>query len=74
MDFGREPNNRRIQMDDQAGHTKLTAVTIGTAQGKKQFFVPLQHNARGEAILPMAVLDRLLSQSAVRRGDTYSVA
>lgn len=63
MDFNREPNNRRIQMDDMAGHTKLTAVSIFIHGANKTFYVMLAHNGRGEAILPQNVLDKLLLQA-----------
>ncbi len=74
MDFSREPNNRRIQMDDQAGHTKLTAVTLYHNGRHRVFWVMLKHNGQGEAILPMPVLDKLLTQCHVQYGGTYSVA
>lgn len=67
-------NNREIQRRDSAGHTKLTAVTIGHDGGhKRQFFVMLEHDERGAAKLPMAVLDKILSETGVRRGDAYTV-
>lgn len=67
-------NNRQIQRQNQADHTKLTAVTIGHGGRKVTAFVELWHNERGEAVLPMGTLDRLLDQARVRRGDTYTVA
>lgn len=66
-------NNRNIQRKDSAGHTKLTAVTIGHGTNKKQFFVPLKHNADGSAVLPHRVLDKMLTEANVRHGDTYTV-
>lgn len=66
-------NNRNIQRQDSAGHTKLTAVTIGHGGHKRQFFVMLEHDERGAAKLPMVTLDKILSESGVRRGDTYTV-
>lgn len=72
--FNALPNNRRIQQQDQAGHTKLTAVTIGHGTHKRQFFVMLEHDARGAAKLPISVLNKLLDKAGVRRGDTYTVA
>jgi hypothetical protein len=74
MNFDRQPNNRQIQMDDQAGHTKLTAVTIYHNGKYREFFVMLKHNGAGEAILPVNVLDKLLTQCHVQYGGTYSVA
>ena len=67
-------NNRSVQKTDNAGKTKLTAVTIGHGGHKRQFFVMLEHDAQGAAKLPIAVLDKLLSQTGVKRGDTYTVA
>lgn len=66
-------NNREIQRKDQAHHTKLTAVTIGHGTNKRQFFVPLKHNADGSAILPQHVLDKMLDEAKIRRGQTYTV-
>ena len=66
-------NNRVIQKRDLAGKMKLTAVTIGARGRKQQFFAMLEHNAAGEAILPMHVLDKFLDEANVRRGDTYTV-
>lgn len=67
------PENKAIQQADNAGKTKLTAVTIGHGGHKRQFFVMLEHDSRGAAKLPQAVLDKLLDQTGVRRGDTYTV-
>jgi hypothetical protein len=53
---------------------KLTAVTIGHAGSKRQFFMMLEHDSHGAARLPAAVLDKILSQAGVKRGDTYTVA
>ena len=66
-------NIQAIQKADNAGKYKLTAVTIGHGTHKRQFFVELEHDARGAAKLPVAVLDKLLSQAGVRRGDAYTV-
>lgn len=66
-------NNQLIQKADQAGFTKLTAVTIGHGDHKKQFFVMLKHNEKGEAILPVHVLDHYLDKMNIQRGQTYSV-
>jgi len=67
-------DTRTIQQSENAGKTKLTAVTIGHGRHRHQFFVELEHNSRGEAILPMPILDKILDQAGVRRGDTYTVA
>jgi len=67
-------NNKAIQQADNAGKTKLTAVTIGHGHYRRQFFVELVHNSKGEAILPQHVLDNLLTQAGVRRGQTYTVS
>ncbi len=66
-------NNRIIQQAENAGKKKLTAVTIGWGTRKKQFFVELEHDGRGAAILPQRILDNLLSKAGVQRGQTYSV-
>jgi hypothetical protein len=66
-------NNRRVQAADNAGKMKLTAVTIGHGNHKKQFFVMLEHDSRGAAKLPHNVLDKILSDAGVKRGDTYTV-
>lgn len=68
------PENKAIQQADNAGKTKLTAVTIGHGSHKRQFFVMLEHDSKGAAKLPMSVLDKILSQAGVRRGDAYTVA
>jgi hypothetical protein len=70
MDFNRESNNRRIQMDDQAGHTKLTAVSIFIHGAHKTFYVMLRHNARGEAFLPQNMLEKLLLQAGRTSSQT----
>lgn len=67
-------NNRAIQQSEAAGKKKLTAVTIGWGRGKKQFFVELEHDSRGAAILPQHVLDGLLRKAGVQHGQTYTVA
>lgn len=67
-------NNQAIQKADNAGKMKLTAVTIGHGNHKRQFFVMLEHDSRGAAKLPHAVLDKILTQAGVRRGDTYTVS
>lgn len=65
---------RDIQKAELAGKLKLTAVTIGHGNHRRQFFVMLEHDSRGAAKLPHAVLDKILSQAGVRYGDTYSVS
>ncbi len=67
-------NNKAVQQAENAGKTKLTAVTIGHGNHRRQVFVWLEHNSKGEAILPQHILDRLLDQAGVRRGDTYTVS
>lgn len=66
-------NNQDIQKADQAGHTKLTAVTIGHGNHKHQFFAMLKHNQDGSAILPQHVLNKALDEAGVQRGQTYTV-
>lgn len=65
---------RDIQKAELAGKVKLTAVTIGHGNHKRQFFVELEHDSRGAAKLPHRILDKLLDQAGVRRGDTYTVS
>ena len=69
---GNEMNNRSIQRKDQAGHTKLTAVTVGHGTHKLQAFVYLKHDADGRAVLPRATLDTMLDDLHVRRGDAFT--
>ena len=66
-------NNRGIQRKDQAGHTKLTAVTMGHGRHRLQAFVYLKHDANGKAVLPRATLDTMLDDLHVQRGDAYTV-
>jgi hypothetical protein len=66
-------NNRDIQRKDQAGHTKLTLVSIGHGRNKITAFVPLKHDADGKAVLPRATLDTMLNNLHVRRGGTFTV-
>ncbi len=61
------------QQADNAGKKKLTAVTISASGRRRQFFVELEHDSRGAAILPQRILDKLLSQFGLRRGETYTV-
>jgi hypothetical protein len=53
-------NNRTVQQAELAGKTKLTAVTIGHGNHRKQFFVMLEHDDQGRARLPLAELDKQL--------------
>lgn len=62
-----------IQQTQQAGKKKITAVTFRYRGIKKQFFIHLEHDDHGAAILPQAVLSRLLDKAGVRPGETYSV-
>lgn len=67
-------NNQQVQQRDQAFTTKLTAVTIGHGSRRIQFFAMLQHNNKGEAILPQELLNRQLDKIGCRmRGQTYTV-
>ena len=61
------------QANQQAGYTKMTAVTIYHNGKKHQFFPMLHHNERGEAVLPAHILDRELNRLNVQRGSTYTV-
>jgi hypothetical protein len=64
---------RRIQAEQQAGHTKLTAVTL-TATGRfKVFFVHLRYDEKGAARIPDPMLQRMLRQLNVARGETYTI-
>jgi len=65
-------NGRKIQREDQAGHTKLTAVTMGHGRHRLQAFVYLKHDADGKAVLPRATLDTMLDDLHVRRGDAFT--
>jgi len=66
-------NIQKVQQQDQAFYTKLTAVTIGHGRYKSQFFAMLPHNNKGEAVLPQALLDKHLDRLRVQRGQTYTV-
>lgn len=65
---------KAIQKAELAGKTKLTAVTIGHAGEKKQFFVELEHDSRGAAKLPHSVLNKILNQAGVKHGEHYTVS
>lgn len=65
--------SKHVQASQQAGHTKLTAVNIYSNGRRNTFYAHLVHNERGEAILPVAILDRELRRLNVRRGETYSI-
>lgn len=67
-------NNQLVQKADNAGKMKLTAVTIDHGNHRRQFFVMLEHDSRGAAKLPPTVLDKILSNAGVKRGDTYTVS
>lgn len=66
-------NNQLVQKSDNAGKTRLTAVTIGHARGKKQVFVELYHNDKGEAILPMVLLNKILSGMNIPASSGYTI-
>lgn len=66
-------NNRQIQREQQAGCMKLTTVNVYVNRRQHQFFMPLWHNEKGEAILPMHTLNKLLTSLNVQRGQTYTV-
>lgn len=64
--------NREIQRKELAGKTKLTAITIGHRDRRLQIFCMLWHNADGEAVLPMEVLNKALDAIGCNpRGRTY---
>lgn len=58
-------NSHRTQQQDNAGRTKLTAVTMKTQgrRGKHIFFVQLAHDEHGEAKLPFTLHDTLLRRA-----------
>jgi hypothetical protein len=64
---------RATQQADNAGKKKMTAVSIYFRGTKKQFFIELEHDSRGAAILPQTTLNRLLDKAGIRRGETYTV-
>ena len=67
-------NSQKIQAKDQAGHTKLTLVTMGHGRRKLTAFVPLMHNEKGQAVLPEAVMNRMLDDiGCTMRGQTFTV-
>ena len=67
-------NNQQIQKRDQAGHTKLTLVSIGHGRRKITAFVPLLHNEQGQAVLPEPVMNRMLDDiGCTMRDQTFTV-
>ena len=66
-------NCKEIQRKDQAGHTKLTLVSIGHGKNRCTAFMRLRHNDAGQAILPQSALNTMLDNLHTRRGDTYTV-
>ena len=66
-------NNQRVQQQDQAHHTKLTAVTLGHGRNKVQFFAMLHHDEKGQAKLPHTLLDQQLNRiGCTMRGQTFT--
>ena len=64
---------QKIQKQELAGKTKLTAVTIGHGGRRLQFFATLQHDSKGNAILPEATLNKALDTLGCRmRGQTFT--
>jgi hypothetical protein len=60
-----------IQQTQQAGVKKMTAVSIYFRGMKKQFFMYLEHDSRGAAILPQATLNRLLEKAGLLETESY---
>lgn len=56
-------NNQLTQKRDQAGCTKLTALSIKSRAGQCwNFFVPLHHDEQGRAHIPNGLLANLVSK------------
>lgn len=66
-------DSKATQKTQQAGRTKMTAVTVRFCGTSKVFFLPLVHNERGEATLPESVREKLLDQCPGIRGTCYSI-
>lgn len=67
-------NATQIQAKQQAGHTKLTAVSVYSNGRQHNTFLMLKHDEKGKAILPTDVLDRILDSINCRlRGQTFTV-
>ena len=67
-------NSKEIQKKDQAGHTKLTLVSIGHGRRKITAFVPLMHDTNGRARLPTETMDKMLDDiGCIMRGQTFTV-
>jgi hypothetical protein len=64
---------REVQKADLAGKTKKTLASIYANGETRVSFVDCLHDSQGRAILPLHMLNRMLDQRGVRRGDTYSV-
>ena len=52
---------------------KKTLVTI-TARGvARTYLLDLEHDEKGQAFIPPGVLNKLLEQRGIRRGETYTI-
>ena len=52
---------------------KKTFVTI-TARGvARSYLLHLEHDEKGQAFIPPAVLSNLLERRGIRRGETYTI-
>lgn len=61
------------QQEQQAGHTKLTAVSIECRGKVHNFFLHLRHDEKGRAFIPQDVLIRLLDKVRPNISDRYNI-
>lgn len=67
-------NAAQIQAQQQAGHTKLTAVSVYSNGRHHNTFLMLRHDEKGKAIMPEGILNRILDSINCRmRGQTFTV-
>ncbi len=55
-------NATATQQNQQAGHTKLTAVSIACRGKTHVFYLMLRHDAKGQAYLPQETMIHLLDK------------
>lgn len=64
----------QTQAQQQAGHTKLTAVSVYSNGRQRNIFMMLEHDENGKAVLPEGALNRILDSINCRmRGQTFTV-
>lgn len=66
-------NATATQQVQQAGHTKLTAVTIECRGKSRTFWLMLRHDEKGQAFLPQETMLRLIDQCRESNQDRYII-